>query len=141
MKENIENDLYIPRCQFCGKSIIADKKLNSYEEAVHYAKMNCDCEMARDYQEQVKKEQEKEANKKKIRDAVGDFAKYCEKKLYAFDSDAETLLIAAGEAVLNGKIETISVNVFGVKITISLSAKGKLKFKRSYKESAVVEVM
>lgn len=63
------------------------------------------------------------------------------KKLYVFDPDAEALLIAAGEAVLNGKIENIAVNVFGVKITISLSAKGKLKFKRSYKESAVVEVM
>ena len=83
----------------------------------------------------------KEENKKKIRDAVSDFAQYCEKKLYVFDPDAETLLNSAGEAVLNGKIETIAVNVFGVKITISLSAKGKLKFKRSYKESAVVEVM
>lgn len=139
--ENRDVELLIPRCKFCGKQMIAEQKLKTLEDAEHYAAMHCDCEMARDYQEQVKKDKEKEENKKKIRDAVSDFAQYCEKKLYIFDPDAETLLIAAGEAVLNGKIENIAVNVFGVKITISLSAKGKLKFKRSYKESAVVEVM
>ncbi len=141
MKKEMKEEYLLPRCKFCGKQMIADTVLQSDKEAEEYAVMHCDCEMARDYQEQIKKEKEKEENKKKIRDAVSDFAQYCEKKLYVFDPDAETLLISAGEAVLNGKIETIAVNVFGVKITISLSAKGKLKFKRSYKESAVVEVM
>ena len=51
------------------------------------------------------------------------------------------MLVSAGEAVLNGIVENISVNVFNVKVTISMSAKGVLKIKRSYKESAVMEVL
>lgn len=59
--------------------------------------------------------------------------------MYVFE--AEELLVSAGEAVLNGIVENISVNVFNVKVTISMSAKGVLKIKRSYKESAVMEVL
>lgn len=141
MKKEMKEEYLLPRCKFCGKQMIADKTLQSEEEAEEYAIMHCDCEMACQYQAQVKKEQEKEKNKKKIKEAVGNLAEYCKKKLYVFDSDAEALLVAAGEAVLDGKIESITAGIYGVKITISMSAKGKLRFKRSYKESVVEEVL
>lgn len=141
MKKEMKEEYLLPRCKFCGKQMIADMALQSEAEAEEYAVMHCDCELAREYQEQVKKEQAREKDKKKIKDAVGNFAEYCKKKLYVFDSDAEALLVVAGEAVLDGKIESITAGIYGIKITISMSAKGKLKFKRSYKESAVEEVM
>ena len=139
--ENRDEELLLPRCKFCGKQMIAEQKLKTLEDADHYAAMHCDCEMAKEYQEQVKKEKEQETNRKKIREAGNDFAVYCKKKLYMFDEETEDLLICAGEFVLNGKIESIAVDIYGVKISIKMSAKGKLKFKRIYKESAVMEVM
>lgn len=134
-----ENILTMPRCKFCGKTMIAERKLLTESEAEEYAVMHCNCKMAEDYRLKVKKEEEKEKDKEKIRDAVAGIAEYCKKKMYVFE--AEELLVSAGEAVLNGIVENISVNVFNVKVTISMSAKGVLKIKRSYKESAVMEVL
>lgn len=141
MKKEMKEEYLLPICKFCGKQMIADTVLQSDKDAEEYAVMHCDCEMAREYQEQVKKEQEREKNKKKIKEAISDFAEYCKKKLYVFDPDTEAFLVAASEAVLNGKVESITAGMYGAKITISMSAKGKLRFKRSYKESAVVEVL
>lgn len=141
MKKEMKEEYLLPICKFCGKQMIADTVLQSDKDAEEYAVMHCDCEMAREYQEQIKKEQEREKNKKKIKEAISDFAEYCKKKLYAFDPDTEAFLVAASEAVLNGKVESITAGMYGAKITISMSAKGKLRFKRSYKESAVVEVL
>lgn len=55
MKKEMKEEYLLPRCKFCGKQMIADTTLQSDKEAEEYAVMHCDCELARDYQEQVKK--------------------------------------------------------------------------------------
>ena len=60
-----ENILTMPRCKFCGKTMIADKKLLTESDAEEYAVMHCNCEMAEDYRLKVKKEEEKEKDKKR----------------------------------------------------------------------------
>lgn len=93
MKKEMKEEYLLPRCKFCGKQMIADTTLQSDKEAEEYAVMHCDCELARDYQEQVKKEREKEENKKKIRDAVSDFAQYCERScMYSIPMPRRCLL-------------------------------------------------
>lgn len=134
-RDNSENQLYFPRCQFCGKQMIAvDEIITNEEEASHYAKMHCDCELAKDYQRQVEAEEKRKENVDKIRNAVKKFAEYCQRRNDIFRKDIEDILIDAGMAVLNGYIDCITIKIYRVKIQIKLNGRGSLQFKSSFSE-------
>lgn len=118
-------------CRFCGQSKLLHLAAPWDEEKCNEAATEmCDCEEARDY---TKGKQREENAIKAISTAYGEDAPV---PLPQFVS----LLQPAVKPLVTGKIDSITVELYGIKAKLTMTSKGKVKLSKTATDKAAVEV-
>lgn len=118
-------------CRFCGQTKLLHTAMLWDEENCNEAATEmCDCAEAKDYANGKRRE---ENAVKAISTAYGDTAPV---PLPQFVS----LLQPAVKPLVTGKIDSITVEVDGIKAKLSMTSKGKVKLSKTATDKAAVEV-
>lgn len=136
-----QEELVMPRCAFCGQAIIADREFIDSKDAEHYATMHCKCKGAQSYQEKERMKEERRRAEQALRDGIDALARFCESKGHFLHEDSRKMLFSVGLEVVKGHIDSVSVKLGSIKVSVKLDSDGKLFFKKNYTETDSVRVL
>ncbi len=139
-KQSNAADKIYPTCRFCGSTRLPTEKYPNQETANEAATMACDCYEARQYQDQKDKERKREENIVKLRQALSDFAQYCDAREIEIKEGLFDYLMTSGIGVLDNLIGSLSVTYYKVKIKINTNGKGNIVICFTYSDGGKIEV-
>lgn len=131
---------YYPTCRFCGSPTLPDAAYESQEQADEAATIRCNCFEAKQYQEQLERERQRQNNIIKLRQRLDEFSEYCASRGVDLAGDLHTTIFNAGIAVLDGVVLQVSFKFARMKVSISTNSKNTLVIAFTYSDGAKVEV-
>ena len=136
----MKDKTFYPTCRFCGAQTLPLANYPTQAAADEAATITCQCTKAREYQQELERNQERENNIKKLNDRIDDFATYCERREVKLTDELHHILVSAGIAVLDGIIGSVAFKLYRLKVNISTNNKGNIVIGFTYSDGAKVEV-
>ena len=140
-KTEDRDELVMPRCPFCGQAIIADREIIDKKDAENYAAMHCKCKGAEGYREKERMKEERRRAEQALRDGIDALGRFCDGKRHFLHEDSRKMLFSVGMEVVWGHIDSVTVKLGSIKVSVKLDNDGKLFFKKNYTETDSVRVL
>lgn len=136
---NNKNVIY-PMCNFCGNSSLPGRNYSTQEEANEEQTKNCNCPKARDYQNELKRKEDRKKNIQKLEQSINDFKNYCERRDSTLTDNICDFIKDAGIKVLDDVISSFSIRFSKIKVNVSKNNKENIVIGFTYSDGAKVEV-
>ena len=103
--------------------------------------MHCKCKGAQGYQEKERMKEERRRAEQSLRDGIDALGQFCESKRHFLHEDSRKMLFSVGMEVVRGHIDSVSVKLGSIKVSVKLDNDGKLFFKKNYTETDSVRIL
>ena len=131
---------FYPTCKFCQQQTLPMAAYPTQDAADEAATITCNCNKAKEYQQELEKAAERDKNITKLTQSIDDFANYCEKRGVELKGELHDLLLIAGISVLDGVVGSANFKFSRLKVNISTNNKGNIVIGFTYSDGAKVEV-
>ena len=120
---------------------------NYFNEIYHYQVYRLIDERAvdhsgnREYRGKERMKEERRRAEQALRDGIDVLGRFCEGKGHFLHEDSRKMLFSVGMEVVRGHIDSVSVKLGSIKVSVKLDNDGKLFFKKNYTETDSVRVL